>query len=205
MGDYSGWTTNVDWISLRKVDNTSDNAVSLTINSRGTTVGSSRSGTLTFTYGGKSDTITLTQAENKKTYGAITVLDFSYPVASGGASTISPVVSTSQAVSYSSGSTASESITGSRVYRISATPPPSYVTINNSTGVLTWQANTSGSTRSVIVSLTITSNGESTNNTYNASQSASIISYSDVTVSLSYTRIPAKGGTVSPSISYSQT
>ena len=205
VGDYSGWITNVDWIFLKKVANTSDNAVSLTINSRGTTVGPSRSGTLTFTYGGKSDTITLTQAENKKTYGAITILDFSYPVAGGGASTISPVVSTSQAVSYSSGSIASESITGSRVYRISATPPPSYVTINNSTGVLTWQANTSGSTRSVIVSLTITSNGESANNTYNASQSASIISYSDVTVSLSYTRIPAKGGTVSPSISYSQT
>lgn len=205
VGDYSGWITNVDWIFLKKVANTSDNAVSLTINSRGTTVGPSRSGTLTFTYGGKSDTITLTQAENKKTYGAITILDFSYPVASGGASTISPVVSTSQAVSYSSGSIASESITGSRVYRISATPPPSYVTINNSTGVLTWQANTSESTRSVIVSLTITSNGESANNTYNASQSASIISYSDVTVSLSYTRIPAKGGTVSPSISYSQT
>lgn len=79
------------------------------------------------------------------------------------------------------------------------------MSINNSTGVLTWQANTSGSTRSVIVSLTITANGRNANNTYNASQSTGVKTYSNVTVSLSYNRIPAGGGTVSPTISYSQT
>ena len=136
MGDYSGWTTNVDWISLRKVDNTSDNAVSLTINSRGTTVGSSRLGTLTFTYGGKSDTITLTQAENTKTYGAITISDFHYPVADSSSTTSSPVIATSQVVSYSSGAKSTEGITGTRSFAISGLSP-TYVTLDYSTGVLT--------------------------------------------------------------------
>lgn len=317
IGEYSGWSTNVSWISLSKTNNT-DNVVSVTIGSRGTTVGAVRSGSLSFTYGGKTTTITLTQAknyitslkigggsttslipatitysaaggsnpftgwavyttgdqacittwaagdwvlsqsyfsktlsngvvtvtgeyrgttvgsqrtgtltvnlnssatenkqlsaqvtltqaENTKAYGAITISDFHYPEASATANaTSSPVIATSQAVSYSSGAKASEGITGTRSFVISGTAP-SYVSLNTTSGVLTWQANTSGSSRSVIISFTVTANGHSANNSYNAIQSSGVKTYSNVTVSLSYNRIPAGGGTVSPTISYSQT
>ena len=317
IGEYSGWSTNVSWISLSKTNNT-DNVVSVTIGSRGTTVGAVRSGSLSFTYGGKTTTltltqaknyitslkigggsttsfipatltysaaggsnpftgwavyttgdqtcittwaagdwvlsqsyfsktlsngvvtvigeyrgttvgsqrtgtltvnlnssatenkqlsaqVTLTQAENTKAYGAITISDFHYPEASATANaTSSPVIATSQAVSYDSGAKTTESITGTRSFAISGLSP-TYVTLDYSTGVLTWKQNTSGSSRSVIISFTVTANGQSANNSYNASQSAGVKTYSNVTVSLSYSKIPAGGGTVSPTISYSQT
>lgn len=179
---------------------------------RGTTVGSQRTGTLTVNLNSSatenkqlSAQVTLTQAENTKAYGAITISDFHYPEASATANaTSSPVIATSQAVSYSSGAKASEGITGTRSFVISGTAP-SYVSLNTTSGVLTWQANTSGSSRSVIISFTVTANGHSANNSYNAIQSSGVKTYSNVTVSLSYNRIPAGGGTVSPTISYSQT
>lgn len=190
----------------------SNGIVTVTGEYRGTTVGSSRTGTLTVNLKSSatenkqlSASVTLTQAENTKTYGDISILNFSYPVASGDSTTSTPVVEATQATSYSSGAKSSEQITGSRRFVFSGGVSPSYVSINNSTGVLTWQANTSGSTRSVIVSLTITANGRNANNTYNASQSTGVKTYSNVTVSLKYSQIPAKGGTVTPTISYSQT
>lgn len=190
----------------------SNGIVTVTGEYRGTTVGSSRTGTLTVNLKSSatenkqlSASVTLTQAENTKTYGDISILNFSYPVASGDSTTSTPVVEATQATSYSSGAKSSEQITGSRRFVFSGGVSPSYVSINNSTGVLTWQANTSGSTRSVIVSLTITANGRDANNTYNASQSTGVKTYSNVTVSLKYSQIPAKGGTVTPTISYSQT
>lgn len=189
----------------------SNGIVTVTGEYRGTTVGSSRTGTLTVNLKSAatenkqlSTSVTLTQAENTKAYGNISILNFHYPVASGDSTTSTPVVEATQATSYSSGAKSSEQITGSRRFVISGTTP-SYVSIDSSTGVLTWQANTSGSTRSVIVSLTITANGHDANNTYNASQSTGVKTYSNVTVSLKYSQIPAKGGTVTPTISYSQT
>lgn len=189
----------------------SNGIVTVTGEYRGTTVGSSRTGTLTVNLKSAatenkqlSTSVTLTQAENTKAYGNISILDFHYSVASGDSTTSTPVVEATQATSYSSGAKSSEQITGSRRFVISGTIP-SYVSIDSSTGVLTWQANTSGSTRSVIVSLTITANGHDANNNYNASQSTGVKTYSNVTVSLKYSQIPAKGGTVTPTISYSQT
>ena len=189
----------------------SNGIVTVTGEYRGTTVGSSRTGTLTVNLKSAatenkqlSASVTLTQAENKKSYGGLTVNDFHYPEASSNSTTSTPVVVVTQATSYSSGAKSSEEVIGERKFVISGTVP-SYVSINSSTGVLTWQSNTSGSTRSVIVSLTVTANGYDVNNTYNASQSAGVKTYSNVTVSLKYSQIPAKGGTVTPTISYSQT
>lgn len=179
---------------------------------RGTTVGGQRTSTLTVNLNSAatenkqlSASVTLTQAENQKTYGAITISDFHYPEASAEANaTSSPVIVTSQVASYSSGAKTTESITGTRSFAISGLSP-TYVTLDYSTGVLTWKQNTSGSSRSVIISFTVTANGQSANSSYNASQSAGVKTYSNVTVSLSYSKIPAGGGTVSPTISYSQT
>lgn len=189
----------------------SNGIVTVTGEYRGTTVGSSRTGTLTVNLKSAatknkqlSTSVTLTQAENKKSYGGLTVNDFHYPKASSNSTTSTPVVVVTQATSYSSGAKSSEEVIGERKFVISGTVP-SYVSINSSTGVLTWQSNTSGSTRSVIVSLTVTANGYDVNNSYNASQSAGVKTYSNVTVSLKYSQIPAKGGTVTPTISYSQT
>lgn len=190
----------------------SNGIVTVTGEYRGTTVGSSRTGTLTVNLKSAatenkqlSAQVTLTQAENTKAYGAITISDFHYPEASATANaTSSPVIATSQVVSYSSGAKSTEGITGTRSFAISGLSP-TYVTLDYSTGVLTWKQNTSGSSRSVIISFTVTANGQSANNSYNASQSAGVKTYSNVTVSLSYSKIPAGGGTVSPTISYSQT
>lgn len=63
-GDYSGWSTNASWISIKDANTGTDNAVSLTIGSRGITPGAARSGSLSFIYGGKTATITITQAKN---------------------------------------------------------------------------------------------------------------------------------------------
>ncbi len=190
----------------------SNGIVTVTGEYRGTTVGSSRTGTLTVNLKSAatenkqlSTSVTLTQAENNKTYGAITISDFHYPEASAKANaTSSPVIVTSQVASYSSGAKTTESITGTRSFAISGLSP-TYVTLDYSTGVLTWKQNTSDSSRSVIISFTVTANGQSANNSYNASQSTGVKTYSNVTVSLSYSKIPAGGGTVSPTISYSQT
>ena len=203
-----------DWVlSQSYFSKTLSNGVVTVIGEyRGTTVGSQRTGTLTVNLNSSatenkqlSAQVTLTQAENTKAYGAITISDFHYPEASATANaTSSPVIATSQAVSYDSGAKTTESITGTRSFAISGLSP-TYVTLDYSTGVLTWKQNTSGSSRSVIISFTVTANGQSANNSYNASQSAGVKTYSNVTVSLSYSKIPAGGGTVSPTISYSQT
>lgn len=111
---------------------------------RGTTVGSERTGTLTVNLNSAatenkqlSAQLTLTQAENTKAYGAITISDFHYPEASATANaTSSPVIATSQAVSYDSGAKTTESITGTRSFAISGLSP-TYVTLDYSTGVLT--------------------------------------------------------------------
>ena len=189
----------------------SNGIVTVTGEYRGTTVGSSRTGTLTVNLKSAatenkqlSTSVTLTQAENTKAYGAITISDFHYPIADASSTTSSPVIATSQAVSYSSGAKNTENITGTRSFAISGLSP-TYVTLDYSTGVLTWKQNTSDSSRSVIISFTVTANGQSANNSYNASQSAGSKTYSNVTVSLSYSKIPVKGGTVTPTISYSQT
>ena len=203
-----------DWVlSQSYFSKTLSNGVVTVIGEyRGTTVGSQRTGTLTVNLNSSttenkqlSAQVTLTQAENTKAYGAITISDFHYPEASATANaTSSPVIATSQAVSYDSGAKTTESITGTRSFAISGLSP-TYVTLDYSTGVLTWKQNTSGSSRSVIISFTVTANGQNANNSYNASQSAGVKTYSNVTVSLSYSKIPAGGGTVSPTISYSQT
>ena len=203
-----------DWVlSQSYFSKTLSNGVVTVIGEyRGTTVGSQRTGTLTVNLNSSatenkqlSAQVTLTQAENTKAYGAITISDFHYPEASATANaTSSPVIATSQAVSYDSGAKTTESITGTGSFAISGLSP-TYVTLDYSTGVLTWKQNTSGSSRSVIISFTVTANGQSANNSYNASQSAGVKTYSNVTVSLSYSKIPAGGGTVSPTISYSQT
>ena len=189
----------------------SNGIVTVTGEYRGTTVGSSRTGTLTVNLKSAatenkqlSTSVTLTQAKNTKAYGAITISDFHYPIADASSTTSSPVIATSQAVSYSSGAKNTENITGTRSFAISGLSP-TYVTLDYSTGVLTWKQNTSDSSRSVIISFTVTANGQSANNSYNASQSAGSKTYSNVTVSLSYSKIPVKGGTVTPTISYSQT
>ena len=203
-----------DWVlSQSYFSKTLSNGVVTVIGEyRGTTVGSQRTGTLTVNLNSSatenkqlSAQVTLTQAENTKAYGAITISDFHYPEASATANaTSSPVIVTSQAVSYDSGAKTTESITGTRSFAISGLSP-TYVTLDYSTGVLTWKQNTSGSSRSVIISFTVTANGQNANNSYNASQSTGVKTYSNVTVSLSYSKIPAGGGTVSPTISYSQT
>ena len=141
-------------------------STAITATSKGTTVSDrNKVGTLTATATGEgSKTATkafdIYQAANSKSYGAITVSSFAYSsvAASGGPS--KPSIGTiTQATSFTSGSTSSETITGTRSFAIKSAVSGS--SINTSTGAVTWSNNTTTSIRTVTIVLTVTANGKS--------------------------------------------
>lgn len=153
QGAYSGWSTSVpDWIVLKAVPNTAANAVAVNILNRGTVVGAARSGTLSFTYGGKTDSITITQAENRierYNYGAWSIAISANPTTiayGGGTSTISASCTRSKTPVYSSGATGS---TGSESVTPTLSGSATGFTLSGTT--VTASANSWASTRSITV------------------------------------------------------
>lgn len=211
QGEYSGWSTNASWISLSKTNST-DNAVSVTIGSRGTTPGAARSGTLSFTYGGKASSITLTQAKNY-----ITSLKI------GGGSTTSFIPAT---LTYSAAG-GSNPFTGWAVYTTGDQTcittwaagdwvlSQSYFSKTLSNGVVTvigeYRGTTVGSQRTG--TLTVNLNSSTTENkqlsaqvTLTQAANTKTTTYSDVTITtFGYAEAPASGSVLSPTLSYKQT
>lgn len=186
---------------------------------RGTTTGGIRysgnvSSTLTYTitisdtYGGgsfkSSDTDTLTtpvsQAANTVTYGNVT-LNASNPAtvaATGGTATIS--ASASQTVSFTSGDTRPGSVSIAYAQKAAVSG------FSLSGNKVTVTANNSTSARSYVVTVTATGEGsKSASKEVTVSQAAGARTYSAITLNVSYPTIPAKGGTVTPTVTYSQT
>lgn len=182
----------------------------VTASDRGTATGSTRSIKVTGTYSDTFDgqevqaTTTVYQEANQLTYGAITISSFSYSSVSASGGTSSPTVgSVTQALSYTSGASATETIGSGYSYAVVSAVSGS--SVDQSTGVVTWAANESLTSRSVAVRLTVTANSRSATRDASCEQSAGVHTYSVPLVSLSYATILASGGTVSPELSYSQT
>ena len=181
-----------------------------TWSNRTTTVGDARSATVTvsvtssYTTTAITGTATTTQAANAITaYGDITIASLSYPnVAAAGSTSTPSVGAVTQAVTYSSESPGSISVTP-RKYSI---PTTTGASINSSTGVVTWAANNSTSSRSVTVTLTVTANGKTATKTATCTQNAGTKSYAIPTVTAySYATFAAGGATKTPTVTYSQT
>lgn len=177
---------------------------------RTTTVGDARSATVTvkvkssYTTTAIPGTATTTQAANAITaYGDITIASLSYPNVAAAGSTSTPAVgAVTQAVTYSSESPGSISVTP-RKYSI---PTTTGATINSSTGVVTWAANNSTSSRSVTVTLTVTANSKTATKTATCTQNAGTKTYATPVVSAySYATFAAGGATKTPTVNYSQT
>lgn len=177
---------------------------------RTTTVGSARSATVTvkvkssYTTTEIPGTGTTTQVANAITaYGDITIASLSYPnVAAAGSTSTPSVDAVTQAVTYSSESPGSISVTP-REYSI---PTTTGASINSSTGVVTWAANNSTSSRSVTVTLTVAANGKTATKTATCTQNAGAKTYATPVVSAySYATFAAGGATKTPTVSYSQT
>lgn len=110
---YSGWSLeSVSWASIAPAEGATY-AASFSCDSRGSEVGDARTVELSFTYNGKTASITITQAENKiecYNYGAWSISISANPTTiayGGGTSTISASCTRSKTPVYSSGATGS--------------------------------------------------------------------------------------------------
>lgn len=173
----------------------------VTAANRGTTVGERRTCTVTASYSGAtSKTVTIGQEANSATYGdvSLTASNPSPVAATGGTATIS--ASASQTVSFTSGSTRAGSV--SIAYKEKSAV--SGFTLNGNEVTVT--ANASTSERSYVVTVTATGEGgKSATKDVTVSQATGTITYSDITLTVTYPTIGAGGGTVRPTVSYSQT
>lgn len=110
---YSGWSLeSVSWASIAPAEGATY-AASFSCDSRGSEVGDARTVELSFTYDGKTASITITQAENKierYNYGDWNIVISANPTTiayGGGTSTISTSCTRSKTPVYSSGATGS--------------------------------------------------------------------------------------------------
>lgn len=175
--------------------------VTVTAADRGTTVGARRTCTVTASYSGAtSKSVEIGQQANSATYGAVT-LNASNPAtvaATGGTATIS--ASASQTVSFTSGDTRQGSVSIAYAQKAAVSG------FSLSGNKVTVTANNSTSARSYVVTVTATGEGsKSASKEVTVSQAAGARTYSAITLNVSYPTIPAKGGTVTPTVTYSQT
>ena len=160
-----------------------------------------------------STSYTVQQAANAKTsitYGDVVISSFSYSDISATSTSASPSLSYSQSrvQNYTSGGTESLSAltSGATLSFAEIDPMHSSASVNSSTGVVTWSENKTESARSVGVQVTVTMNGESDSDSTTSEQLAGYKSYATPVIeTFSYPLIPASGGTVRPTVTYSQT
>lgn len=184
----------------------------VTAKSRGTVTGDIRTATITATYENVTGTAICSQEANYETtitYGTLDVT-LSYPEKDASEGSVSPILSYSQTryQNYTSLDTLTLSpITSGATINYSESKDHVDATVNTSTGIVTWKANTSSS-RSCEVSVTVTLNGFGVMTSATSKQSADSIdyyTYSVPKVSLTVSDIPASGGTISSgNVSYSQ-
>lgn len=197
----------------------------MTASDRGSSVGSARnSGTVTqtatvrfvhassYSLGGTvtdtaTDTDYATQLANTSdvTYGEITI-NVATPVnlsSEGETYIISPTATQTVTTTTSTGdsTTSTISVTG---FTYSVVTAKSGYSLNGNRVTVT--ENTTGVDRNgFVVKVSVSANGKSASKNVTFNQPSSPVSYSEITVSASYPNIPAKGGTVYPTVTYRQT
>lgn len=194
----------------------------LTATNRGTTLGDARtSGTVTRiltatwtptssynTAGTKtstwSTTATCTQAANTLTWNTPTI-SRTTPVtiaAAGGTDNVATGLTYSQTGQYSSGSPASANSGGTLSYAVKTAKTG--FSLSGST--VTATNNTSTSARNgFVVTITLKLNDKTTTKDITYNQAAGYFTYANPVINATYPTIPASGGTVTPTVSYSQT
>lgn len=191
---------------------------SYTISSRGTEVGEARASALSITIAASglqtevSWSGEVSQEANAAIYAAPVVSAFTYAEVPAAGGTASPsALAYSQAVSYTSGASG-EAITGdlaSPAAGVDITYSAESHPINTNSGEFSVVGLGTVVTEVEVidtVSVTVDLNGESGEASAEVSQAANTVSYSEPVVSLSYADIiPASGGSVSPTLSYTQT
>lgn len=197
------------WVSVGDVTGTGE--ADFTVASRGTAVGDIREASvqLTVSFSNVQDTAsyTLQQAANQVESATIDITTFGYEIMAATATQSGlPSITETLTYTYSSGASAPSQDPISHVFAI--TPIVSGASISQE-GVVSWSENEGAEARSLTVELTstISNSGVSASDTATAllTQTAGAVTYGDVHVSLSYSDIPASGGTVQPVLSYSQT
>ena len=142
-------------------------------------------------------------------YDTPVISAYSYATFASAGATKTPTVTYYQTPRYTSGS-AGSNITSGGTLTFAASSSVTGCTLNStSTGSVTWANNTTTSARSAksVLTVKVTMNGK-TSSTFTCTscdQSAGYYSYATPSVSLSYGSKNAASGTVSPSLSYSQT
>ena len=221
LGSWSGTGTG---FTVSDITTSSSTGRRIVAASRGTTIGVDRSITSTYTLNttingvaiNKSATLSLTQALNKVVSCTESNNTLSYPSIAAGGGTSSPSGMTTARFTYSSGASGDPS--GYVWTKSFSMTSANGFSINTSTGVVTATNNTTTSsrtsntiTRTAKISYTNPSSvgGDTVSatltKTATCTQSAGTKTYANPVVSLSYATIPAKGGTVTPTLSYSQT
>ena len=197
------------WVSVGDVTGTGE--ADFTVASRGTAVGAIREAsvqlTVSFSTVSGTASYTLQQAANQVESAAIDITSFDYAIMAATATQSGlPSITETLTYIYSSGASALSQDPISHAFAI--TPIVSGASISQE-GVVSWSANEGAEARSLTVELTstISNSGVSASDTATAllTQTAGVVTYGDVQVSLSYSDIPASGGTVQPVLSYSQT
>lgn len=164
----------------------------------------STGGTVT---GTATDTDYATQLANTSsvTYGDITI-NVATPVnlsSEGQTYTISPTATQTVTTTTSAGdsSTSTINVTG---FTYSVVTAKSGYSLSGNTVTVT--ENTTGADRNgFVVKVSVSANGKSASKNITFNQPSSPVTYSEIEVSVSYPTIPAKGGTVYPTVTYRQT
>lgn len=196
---YTSGSTRAGSVSVSYSTKISGSSLGTTVKAR------TKLGTLTATATGEgsktaSKSFDVYQAANSATYD-VPVVNATYNDISAAGSTVTPSVSYSQAVTYTSGSKSTVSTGGTISY--------SGTSVGTTNGAVSASSlGTTAKARTLITTATIsvTVNGRSGSKQVGVYQAANAItSYSTPVVNLSYGTIGAGGGTVNPTISYSQT
>jgi hypothetical protein len=148
------------------------------------------------------------QGVNEITYSDLTIKTFSYfdtstVLASGGTSV--PRLFATETQTYTSGSVVSDvPVTGGS---FALTTSGHGASVDSSTGVVTYasRGSVAGDAWSDSVTWTLTSHGLTATKSASVSQEANVAVYGPPVVSLSYSDVPAKGGSVAPTKSFRQT
>ena len=189
--------------TLSKSGSGSLSGSTVSFSSRGTTTGSALTCTVTASYGGRSDSVTITQAANSATtitYGTPTVnLSVSDIPASGGSISSGTVTySQPRTQNYTSGASSS----------ISALTSGGSISYSAAVSASSKGTTASGRTSVGTLTATVTMNGKSGKGSatvYQAANSAGAITYGTPTVTLKVNDIPASGGSISSgTVTYSQ-
>lgn len=213
----SGGTKNIEIISKIPADNllitiegdsgfskiVSGYNISITTEDLANIVAKEKNATLKVSYNDQFAICTLLQEANELMYSDINIESLSYPdvVSKGGTST--PVIGNiSQTVSYTSGYSYEED-----TFNLSFSILDSIeeVSIDTTTGTVTWLQNKSLESRIATIKLLVTANEKTAEIEATCKQLENYKTYSIPEISLIYNVIPASGGTVTPNLTYSQT